>query len=363
MAIRIAQGLFEGTGYVGDAQGQHFLYRPAGFGLGRLRAWILSLKQKPQGTIFETLHAPFSVVQPYLLLTHRQGTGSESFSATSCSLMSSSASRELIRQKFGEGGVRKGASCKFVANCAPNLRKIACVSSWCIRRRVHKIVANSKIIFGQFYANTPFPMPPSPKFWIRKISEDTSEKLLESGIAIHLTSSQSLSGPAGLKSQQVSWRKSPSTSCPEWKAWGTSRINYQNSPCQDFFQTSSVLRDSSDFWGFRAWTLEERERERERRRDKEEEERREIERERERETGWRKRGVEFKGGSRHDLNGRLFALHFVGQAQGGQGALQNRQSRRNRQNHHEGYPLNPHPLFPCMVRRLQSLSAKKSTPL
>ena len=56
-----------------------------------------------------------------------------------------------------------------------------------------------------------------------------------------------------------------------------------------------------------------------------------------------KRGVEFQGGSRHDRNrhnrrnrqnrqdrhGRLLALYFVGQAKGGQGALQNR---------HEGYP-------------------------
>ena len=46
-----------------------------------------------------------------------------------------------------------------------------------------------------------------------------------------------------------------------------------------------------------------------------------------------KGGVEFKGGSRHDRNrhdsqnrhGCLIVLYFVGQAQGGQGALQNRQ--------------------------------------
>ena len=58
------------------------------------------------------------------------------------------------------------------------------------------------------------------------------------------------------------------------------------------------------------------------------------------------RGVEFKGGSRHDLDRRdhrnrqnrqnrhgcLLVLHFVGDAKGGQGAFQNRQNR------HEGYP-------------------------
>ena len=31
-------------------------------------------------------------------------------------------------------------------------------------RRVRKIVANLKVNFGQFYANSPFPMPPSPDF-------------------------------------------------------------------------------------------------------------------------------------------------------------------------------------------------------
>ena len=66
-------------------------------------------------------------------------------------------------------------------------------------------------------------------------------------------------------------------------------------------------------------------------------------------SGSRKRGVEFKGGSRHDRNrhnrrnrrnrqnrhGCLLVLYFLGEAEGGQGALQNRQ---NRQNRHEGYP-------------------------
>ena len=56
-------------------------------------------------------------------------------------------------------------------------------------------------------------------------------------------------------------------------------------------------------------------------------------------SGSRKRGVEFKGGSRHDRNchnrwncqnrqnrhGSLLVLYFAGQAKGGQGAIQNRQ--------------------------------------
>ena len=77
-------------------------------------------------------------------------------------------------------------------------------------------------------------------------------------------------------------------------------------------------------------------------------------------SGWWKRGVEFKGGSRHDRNrhnhrnrqnrqnrhGRLLVLYFVGQAKRGQGALQNRQTRQNRQNRHEGYPLKLNPPFP-----------------
>ena len=65
-----------------------------------------------------------------------------------------------------------------------------------------------------------------------------------------------------------------------------------------------------------------------------------------RKSAWRKKGVEFKGGSRQDRNrqnrqnrqnryGCLLVLYFVGQAKGGQGALQNHQ---NRQNRHEGYP-------------------------
>ena len=64
-----------------------------------------------------------------------------------------------------------------------------------------------------------------------------------------------------------------------------------------------------------------------------------------------------KGGSRHNRNrhnrrnrqnchGRLLALYFVGQAKGGQGALQNRQ---NRQNSHEGYPPETQPPFSVIL--------------
>ena len=53
-------------------------------------------------------------------------------------------------------------------------------------------------------------------------------------------------------------------------------------------------------------------------------------------SGSRKRGVDFKGGSRHDRNrhdrqnrhGCLIVLCFVGQPQRRQGALRNRQNRR-----------------------------------
>ena len=63
-------------------------------------------------------------------------------------------------------------------------------------------------------------------------------------------------------------------------------------------------------------------------------------------SGSRKRGVEFKGSSRHDWNRHdlqnrhffLIVLYFVGQAKGEQHALQNRQNRQDLQNRHEGYP-------------------------
>ena len=65
---------------------------------------------------------------------------------------------------FGPSG--RGALRKFVANCAPNsMRKIGGISFVRLRWRVRKIVANLSRNFGQFYANTPFPMPLSPNFW------------------------------------------------------------------------------------------------------------------------------------------------------------------------------------------------------
>ena len=73
----------------------------------------------------------------------------------------------ICRQPLSEiprRGVREGALRKFVANCAPNLRKIAGIS-FRESGRVRKIVANLSRNFGQFYANTPFPMPPSRNLW------------------------------------------------------------------------------------------------------------------------------------------------------------------------------------------------------
>ena len=74
----------------------------------------------------------------------------------------------------------------------------------------------------------------------------------------------------------------------------------------------------------------------------------------------RKRVVKFKGGSRHDRNrhnrrnrpnrrnrhGRLIVLHFVGQAKGGQGALQHRQDRQTAQTVMKATPLKLNPLVP-----------------
>ena len=68
---------------------------------------------------------------------------------------------------------RRGRSRR--GRCA-NLLQIArqiCANCWYIRfihqregaQNCRKFVANLKVNFGQFYANTPFPMPPSPNFW------------------------------------------------------------------------------------------------------------------------------------------------------------------------------------------------------
>ena len=51
--------------------------------------------------------------------------------------------------------------------------------------------------------------------------------------------------------------------------------------------------------------------------------------------------------NRQNRHGRLLALYFVGQAKGGQGALQNRQNCQHRPNHHEGYSPQTQPPFFC----------------
>ena len=63
----------------------------------------------------------------------------------------------------------KGALRKFVANCAPNVRKIAGISFRASEEgcaHLSQICREFEVNFGQFYANTPFPIPPSPKFLI-----------------------------------------------------------------------------------------------------------------------------------------------------------------------------------------------------
>ena len=70
-------------------------------------------------------------------------------------------------QKSREGGVREGGLAqifhKLCAKFAQNCRYFMS----CIRGRVRKIVANLKVNFGQVYANTPFPMAPSPNVWAK----------------------------------------------------------------------------------------------------------------------------------------------------------------------------------------------------
>ena len=58
-----------------------------------------------------------------------------------------------------KGAFARGALRKFVANCAPNLPKIGFVHQRKGAQNCRKCVANLKVNFGQFYANTPFPMP------------------------------------------------------------------------------------------------------------------------------------------------------------------------------------------------------------
>ena len=58
----------------------------------------------------------------------------------------------------------KGALRKFVANCAPNLRKIAVISFRASEKGCAKLSQIcrefEKVNFGQFCANTPFPTLP-----------------------------------------------------------------------------------------------------------------------------------------------------------------------------------------------------------
>ena len=84
----------------------------------------------------------------------------------------------------------------------------------------------------------------------------------------------------------------------------------------------------------------------------------------------RKRGFEFKGGSRHDRNrrnrhnhhGRLFVLYFAGQARGGQGAFQNRQTVKTAKPIMKTTPLNSTPLFRHPEGRSDTVSELQTHP-
>ena len=86
----------------------------------------------------------------------------------------------LKSQKFREGGVREGGVAqicrKLRAKFAQNCRYFVSY----IRGRLRKIVANLKVSFGQFYANTPFPMPFSKflKVWVQHVSTGHPDRKL-----------------------------------------------------------------------------------------------------------------------------------------------------------------------------------------
>ena len=64
-----------------------------------------------------------------------------------------------------KGAFVRGALRKLVANCAPscaNLPVFRFVHPRKGAQNCRRFVVNLKVNFGQFYANIPFPMPPSP---------------------------------------------------------------------------------------------------------------------------------------------------------------------------------------------------------
>ena len=63
-----------------------------------------------------------------------------------------------------KGAIARGALCKFVANCAPKMRKIGGISFCATARKGAPSCRTFKVNFGQSCANTPFPMLPSANF-------------------------------------------------------------------------------------------------------------------------------------------------------------------------------------------------------
>ena len=72
-------------------------------------------------------------------------------------------------QKSREGGRSRGGRCANFTQVARQICDKLPVFLFVHQRKgaqnCRKFVANSKVNSGQFYANTPFPMPPSPNFW------------------------------------------------------------------------------------------------------------------------------------------------------------------------------------------------------
>ena len=78
-------------------------------------------------------------------------------------------------QKSKKGAFARGALREFVANRAPNLREIAGISFRTFEEgcaKLPQICRELEINFGQLYANTPFPMHPSPNFLNQRFPMD-----------------------------------------------------------------------------------------------------------------------------------------------------------------------------------------------
>ena len=69
-----------------------------------------------------------------------------------------------IQVRNPEKGRSRGGRCAICRKLRSKIAQNCRYFVLCIRGRVRKSVAHLKVNFGQFYANTPFPIPPSPNF-------------------------------------------------------------------------------------------------------------------------------------------------------------------------------------------------------